>query len=276
MAAVTIYTATEHEFLLASFPNPTSDAVATLEFSQNNVTIPAGGKKEITVKPTPPSADKVDISRLPVYSGYIIINATSSESLSIPYVGVVGSMTSIPIVDTRPEVTYLQFWDDVQRLKPLKPGQNFIIQAPKKGIPPSMSRKTALPSALFKLQAGTAYITVLIEALDEGNELNTKEFMGTKHVGVLAGYPQEYVHRGISEDAFAGVLSDGTIVPKGKYQFVIKALKISGNRAKAEDYQTVLVGPFNLEYGTPRPATTTTSGFAPGDDIMPPMMGDFP
>jgi len=274
MAALTIYTATEHEFFLAKFPNPTADAVATLEFSQNNFTVPAGGSAKVTVRPTPPSKDEVDVSRLPIYSGYIVINGTSGESLSIPYVGVVGSMTSIPVVDQRPDATFLQFWDDVQRLRPVPSGQNFTVERPKKGIPPALSRRVSLPSVLFKLQAGSAFVTVLIEALDEGGAgLETKEFMGTKYVGVLDGYPQQYLPRGISEEAFAGVLSDGTIVPAGQYQFVIKALKISGDRNKADDYQTVKVGPFKLEYGTPK---SPAPPFSEDPTVISPITGGFP
>jgi hypothetical protein len=266
--ALTIYTATDQKLLLAQFPNPTSAASATLAFSATNLTIPAGGKADVTVKTTPPSDHEVDAARLPIYSGYIVINSTTPDSLSIPYTGLLGTMKSIPIIDTRPDKSYLQFWDMNQRLKPAPGNQSFTVEKPRPGIPPSLNRRIPLPSALFKLQAGTAHLTVLIQAVGAAAaNVTSSAFKGTGNiVGTLPNFPQVYVPRNVFEEAFAGVTAEGTIVPEGTYNFVIKALRISGDRASDGDWQTAVVGPFKLKYGTPtlavtEPATHDPFGF---------------
>lgn len=87
----------------APFPNELVSSFASIKFSQTELTLRPGGRATVQVTLTPPS--DLDPARLPVYGGYIALNASNEENLSIPYQGVVGSMLAQQILD--PENTYL-------------------------------------------------------------------------------------------------------------------------------------------------------------------------
>jgi len=245
--AATVYAYNENSTQLAPFPNPTVDEAATLDFSDDSVTIPAGGSANIVVTPTPPQG--VDPSRFAMYSGYIAINGTNGENLSIPYIGLVGSMRNVKIFDLNPNNTFLQYWDAGHRLTPLPANTTYTF--PKPAGEPNSNPDRLLPyvSAMFNRPAGTAALYVYVAALDDTSTLKTTEFKGSQVVGLVPGYPQEFVPHGKAEIAFTGMLADGTVVPPGRYQFVFKALKILGNRENDDDWETVTLGPFTLEYG---------------------------
>ncbi|PKS12304.1 hypothetical protein jhhlp_001604 [Lomentospora prolificans] len=245
--AVTVYAYNEGSIQLAPFPNPTVDAAATLDFSEESVTLGAGESVTISVVPTPPQG--VDPSRFAMYSGYIAINGTNGDNLSIPYIGLAASMRNVTIFDTSETNTFLQYWDVTNRLKPLPAGTTYTFPKPEGDPDSNPSRNVPYISSVFARPAGTASLSVFIEALDEDSPLETTEFMGSKVVGLVPGYPQEFVPHGKAEIAFTGMLADGTVVPDGNYRFVFKALKILGNREKPSDWETITVGPFTLKYG---------------------------
>ena len=43
---------------------------------------------------------------------------------------------------------------------------------------------------------------------------------------------------------------EGTVVPEGSYQFLIRALKIYGDVNNPEDYESMLTQTFNIQYNT--------------------------
>ena len=245
--AVTVYASVEGAFSLAPFPNPTVDAGASLAFSGENITVPAGESVKVTVTPTPPSADEIDAGRLAVYSGFISLNGTNGDALSIPYVGVAGSMRSVPIFDNGAEATFMQYWDAQHRLSPVPENTTYKFPEPEGDPTERPDRAVPYVSAVLGRTAGTAALYGLVEALDA--DVNTTEVLGDKVVGVLPGFPKEFMPAGQDEVAFTGMLADGTVVPAGRYQFVFKALKILGDRENVDDYETVRLGEFELEYG---------------------------
>lgn len=100
VGAATGYTLpSNHSIFPASFPTELHDDYATIEFSDGgSFTISAGERKIVSVTATPPTG--LDATRLPVYSGYIAINGSDGSSLSLPYVGVAGSLRSATVLDT--------------------------------------------------------------------------------------------------------------------------------------------------------------------------------
>ena len=59
---------------------------ADINFSKSQVTVPAGGEAVISFSVTPPQG--LVATRVPVYSGYIVLDSESGDKLSIPYMGV--------------------------------------------------------------------------------------------------------------------------------------------------------------------------------------------
>lgn len=246
VAAVTVYASEDGPFRLAPFPNPTVNASASLAFSAENITVAAGEVVNVTVTPTPPSADHIEAGRLAVYSGYVSLNGTNGDALSIPYVGVAGSMRGVPIFDES-EGTFMQYWDAEHRLVPVPENTTFTFPEPE-GEPTEMpDRGVPYVSAVVGRTAGTAVLYGLVEALD--GDGNSTEVLGETVAGSLPGFPREFVPAGQDEVAFTGMLDDGTVVPAGRYQLVFKALSILGDKDDVREYETVKLGEFVLEYG---------------------------
>lgn len=88
VGAATGYTLAAGTIYPDTFPNELTAAYADIAFSESKVTLSAGDSVSISISPTPPTG--LDASRLAVYSGYITLNATNGENLSLPYIGVVG------------------------------------------------------------------------------------------------------------------------------------------------------------------------------------------
>lgn len=246
VAAVTVYASDEGDFQFAPFPNPTVNASASLAFSGENITVPAGESARVTVTPTPPSADEVDERRLAVYSGFIALNGTNGDALSIPYVGVAGSMRSVPIFDTG-EGTFMQYWDSRRSGEPVSENTTFRFPQPEGEPTDRPPRDVPYVSAVMGRSAGTALLYGLVEAV--GGNVNTTKVLGEEVVGSLPGFPRQFVPAGQDEVAFTGMLDDGTVVPPGTYQFVFKALKILGDREDEKEYETLRPGVFRIEYG---------------------------
>ena len=246
VAATTVYASKKGPFKLAPFPNPTVNASASLAFSVENLTVLAGESVKVTVLPTPPSEDEIDVGRLAVYSGYTFLNGTNGDALSIPYVGVAGSMRSVPIFDEG-ERTFMQYWHKDHRLTPVPENTTFTFPKPEGEPTESPDRGVPYVSAVVSRTAGTAVLYGLVEALD--GDGNTTEVLGEKVMGSLPGFPREFVPAGQDEVAFTGMLDDGTVVPDGRYRFVFKALKILGDRGDVEEFETLRLGAFVLEYG---------------------------
>jgi hypothetical protein len=85
--------------------------------------------------------------------------------------------------------------------------------------------------------------------LEVEGELNTTEVLGIKIAGSAERYPLRwYPGRGSTEDPFTGMLADGRVVPEGRYQFVMRALKIFGDSEKVEDWDMLKLPAFWLRY----------------------------
>ncbi len=181
--ATTMYVSEEGPFMLAPFPNPIGDAWATLQFSSTSIKIPAGSSVTVHVSPTPPSG--LDDSRLPVYGGYVVINGTNGDSLSIPYVGVAGDMRTASVLDTGPDVLFLEDWSD-GFLDPVPANTSFVIPIPT-GLPEnedSPSRDIAYPAGVFSRDVGTALILSDLVAINASGPVNTMIVLGLE---VVAG-----------------------------------------------------------------------------------------
>jgi hypothetical protein len=61
---------------------------ATITFGQSNITVAPGAEAKITISVTPPSG--LDAKRLPLYSGFITLDGSNGDKLSLPYLGVAG------------------------------------------------------------------------------------------------------------------------------------------------------------------------------------------
>ncbi len=260
--AVTVYSSegsfipSRDPFTLAKTPLPAAagpDVHATLAFSPGStVEIAPNSSAIITVHPTPPSG--LDPGRLPLYSGYIAINASSGEALSLPYAGIAGSMRSAPVLDAAPgNSSYLGYWEN--EYEPAA-GTNLTFTIPKPTGPVGGDyperEGSKLPVHAFQRTLGTAFMRVdlvVVEIFGEGKTLETSEVLGVEVAGMVEWYPKVWwPGRGRDRTPFRGVLDDGRVVPEGRYQFLARALKIFGDRDDPEDWDELALPVFELRY----------------------------
>lgn len=242
VAAVTMYTFEKGDIYPAFYPNPTADASATLKLSDTKVTVPAGGSVDITVTPTPPLG--LDETLLPVYSGYITINGTNGDSLSIPYLGVVGSMYSAPTM-LDPDWTFLG--DYINPLSPAPENTTFSVPLPTNSTS-EPSTSIGYPTAVIQLNVGTPLLRCDVVPLDNSDNMTTTEVLGVQILGSVLKYPIDYSQRTYYISPFTGMLADGVVVPEGRYQLLVRVLRIFGDPEKEVDYDSVTLAPFNIVY----------------------------
>ncbi|RYO97101.1 hypothetical protein DL766_002396 [Monosporascus sp. MC13-8B] len=244
LEAVTMYTFNEGELYPAFYPNPIADAYATLEFSESKVTIPAGGSKEITVIPTPPSG--LDEKLLPVYSGYITVNGSSGESLSIPYLGVVGSMYAAPSV-LDPDWVFVSNYNDFTLPKV---AENTVFTIPYPTDPTGQPQviDANYPASVIQLNVGTTLLRCDLVPHNGYGNATAGDVSKVAPIGSITTFPIEYSSRSYYITIFTGMLADGTVAPEGRYSFRVQALKIFGDVAKEDDYETVETVAFEIVY----------------------------
>lgn len=227
----------------APFPNELLDDYATLEFPSGTFfTLPAGQRKIVTVKATPPAG--LEAERLPVYSGYIAINGSDSSSLSLPYIGVAGSLHSATVLDS--DLTYLSSSLNLGDF-PVSSNHTFLLPPPGHSNDSQYSvNGTDYPRLFINLALGSALVRV--DVVPASSDANTTESLGLATIGDLYMTPLEYQPRGPQSSTWDGRLATGEYVPAGAYKLAVRALKIFGDRNSADDYELVETEEFSIQY----------------------------
>lgn len=245
--AMTVYTFV-NDMLSFNFGRyPSENAWASLSFSQTSIAVPAGKSANITVTATPPTG--LNATRLPVYSGYITLNGTNGDNLSIPYLGVAGSMYSTPIWGPSNFRVYLE--DDWLTSFPpgVPPNTTFTVPVP---TSPSGENSTAIiPGFHADTTLASAIRHYLLVPLAINGTLKTTNVLGYESAGDITDWvePMKVWADGRLQSDFpiTGMLADGTIVPEGQYEIRLLALRVFGNPNKVEDYDSIGL-PFYLKY----------------------------
>jgi hypothetical protein len=238
VVAATAYTLDPSSIFPSIFPNELVTSSASLSFSEEKVTVPAGGSAVVSVSPVAPT--DLDASRLPVYSGYIALNATNGESLSLPYLGVVGSLHEATVLDKN--TTYLVKSTDTT-LTPVPANQTFILPVTNG----TGTNGTVYPAFILSLALGTPLVRA--DVVPQNPLANATTVLGARTLGNIFGYPSRYLPRGLSSPVrWDGTLEDGRFAPAGTYTLLIRALKIFGDESLVEDYETTETVPFTIRY----------------------------
>ncbi|KAK7413477.1 hypothetical protein QQX98_007625 [Neonectria punicea] len=199
--APTMYTMIPGSSLLManSFPNPTVDEWAEIGFDS---------------------------------SGHIVFKSTSS-SLVLPYVGVVGSMRSTPVLQA--SQVYLASYNAA-----VPANRTYTIPRPDPANPPVTDRgdEDLTPNVYITATVGSSALHV--DVLSESGKGEV--------LGALAGWPLLYVPRGTQRAYVKGLLADGTVLEEGAYALKVSALRVFGNESRDDDWDVVTTVPFSLKY----------------------------
>ncbi|KAI1315507.1 hypothetical protein EDD11_000688 [Mortierella claussenii] len=113
---------------------------ATVTFSADKVKIPAGKTAKITLTFKEPA--KGDASQFPIYSGYVIATPKSKGSVAvhIPYTGLKGDVSKVPLQDTDRGFPGLLANDGTGKLVPIPDGTVFDLTKPTTKVPSVVTR----------------------------------------------------------------------------------------------------------------------------------------
>ncbi|OAA71274.1 Peptidase S8, subtilisin-related protein [Cordyceps fumosorosea ARSEF 2679] len=253
----------------------TIQSSAQIKLSQSSFTLTPGQSTSVDVSASDPEG--ADPNRLPVWSGYIKIQETgsSSKALTVPYLGVAGSLRSMRVIPFAGHVS-VRNWDRPAKMRYNKIGDTPVVVAD----PPSMGKEGLgrienfqwpadtihnNPVAIFDIKVGTPRIEVHVvpldicpkqtdEKLSIGKacvpESSLVDVAGIKSIGVIADYEHNYKGRGDEENVFVfkGLLESGEYAPPGRYKFVARALALFGDADNEAHWQVQETHKFTFGY----------------------------
>ncbi|KAG5941475.1 hypothetical protein E4U59_001716 [Claviceps monticola] len=239
--SITMYTLGQNGVSPMSFPNEAVNEKATLFFSQNSITLPAGHSAVVGVT-AKPAAGVINPKRLALWSGYVTINGTDGSVLSMPYQGLTGSLRKATVLERD------QAW-----IFPSQVGTNltkspdgFTYVVPKPG---TANKYDNLPSIFINLTLGSP--TVRVDAVPVQNGTNAAYiYSNATSIGEPFGLPSQLNERGWSYFTWDGKLESGKYAPEGRYRFVARALRLFGDASKPQDWDVASTQSMVLKYRT--------------------------
>ncbi|KAK2000457.1 subtilase [Colletotrichum falcatum] len=236
-----------------------SKSHATLSFEPASFALEPNSSAEVRVSVTPPAG--LDAASLPVYSGWVAINGTNADggiALSVPYLGVAGSMKNATVLAASRLV--LARSDDPRGNNV---ADNSTFQVPAPAEHPDWARPLlnasgpvfpsgALPNQYVWLVMGSAEVRVeAVPIASPGSEPDgtaKDNGLGVVTLGNIAEYPKTYSRPVGWFSAWTGELADGSWAPAGRYRLSIFALKIMADRALPESWDRYDSPEFIIRY----------------------------
>lgn len=236
----------------AMFPPPLFLGNAELVFSQITVNLQPKHRATITVTPVPPTGDSGMLTegRLPVYSGYVHINSSDGGLLTVPYLGIAGSLYDADNLDDTDswmlECSGLGGGDCTSS------PATYTLPYPTSGIDPLNNGGMGFfsyPSADVALGLGSPLVRADVVPLWRNYSGPTTALMhGYRSAGSVWGFPVRYLPRGSVPVIFDGMLADGSVVPEGMYGIMVRVLRLFGDEDDASDYSSLDMIPFMVKY----------------------------
>ncbi|KAG6288123.1 hypothetical protein E4U45_007927 [Claviceps purpurea] len=234
-----MYTLVQDGVNAMSFPNEAVNEKATLFFSQNSITLPAGHSAVVGVT-AKPAAGVINPKRLALWSGYVTINGTDGSHLSMPYQGLTGSLRKATVLD------HDQAWVFPSEVGTsfTKSPDGFTFVVPKPG---TSKPSDNLPAIYVWLALGSPTVRVEVIPIQNGTSAADSTAISTS-IGEPFGLPAHQNERGWSAFLWNGKLESGKYAPEGHYRFVARALRLFGDASKPEDWDVVPTQSFILKY----------------------------
>jgi hypothetical protein len=208
------------------------------------IMVPAGGNTSVVVTLTPPEG--LDPLRLPVYSGYITINGSNGDALSVPYLGIAGSEKNTAVFDTNPAVTYLRNSSNMQKVPA---GSSFVL--PPQGVNLTDNSTWGVPALSLANGSffGTPQINIDVIPMDL-NAVNTSVVSGVSILGSADSFPMYWQGVFDSTDNYnwTGRMNGDWYAPPGQYKLLIRCLRVYGDNTTAKDWDSVETVPFSISY----------------------------
>ncbi|KAG9127745.1 hypothetical protein FRC07_010197 [Ceratobasidium sp. 392] len=248
-------------------PVPLVNSPATVTIVPNKVTVPAGFTLPVIVSVKPPTG--LDAKTFPVYSGYIKAKGSDGSSLQSTYLGVAASLKTAKVLDNTDAYfgVKLPLVTDKDG-NPISGPTTYTLNGT--DIPLLLYR-LVFGTPLLQVDLVDAKTNVTSNqrrSVETLGELDTRSvphstinkrsiwdwlfpwkntggtFAAVKIIGTV--YREDYISRnsaGATADTngYSGLLvgqfANGTAIPNGSYKILVRALKITGDTKKEEDYE---------------------------------------
>lgn len=227
------------------------EAGAKVEFDPDTVTLAPGDSANITIVGEAPLG--LDEARLPVYGGWVRLDGSNNQSVSVPYIGLAASLGDAAAILPGPRGG-TWFGAYPYPLGPeIEANTTFNVPRPTEGERTAwfLSPSVGDPTYRIVTRAPTPILRVDVVALDEV-DLPTEEHLGYQVVGtpidLLGPFPVKNPMRAPFLSRFTGLLWSGVVVPEGRYQLIVSSLRVYGEEDNDEDWDIVELPPFILKY----------------------------
>lgn len=224
---------------------------AQLSVNPSTITIRAGESASIEVTASLPT--DLTTSRIPVYSGYITLNGTNDESLSLPYMGVASSLKDAVLFDSVDNLTYLSRYLNVSAVP-----DGFAFTLPPQDSTDEEKEQYDFPVPFSLDSFGTRILRVDLVPAHSNSTVITTDVLGVDIVGSIVNFPAYEQGRGSWHVFWYGQLSDGSFAPPGDYYLLFRGLKIFGDENSADDYESVKSVSFSLTYASSNATNAST------------------
>lgn len=244
------YTLGDGSIYPSAFPNELLFDNASISFGVDNpFTIEAGQRKMVSVSCTPPAG--LVAQRLPVYSGYIAINGSDGTSMSIPYVGVAGSLKSTTVMAKN--ASYMTSSRSGPNTTSITAGRTFMLPPPGKSNDTQFQPNiTDYPVLQLSMAMGSPLVRIDIVPISVPPGTNTTESLGMRTLGDMWMTPMRYQARNTADAPYTtswdGRVSTGSYAPAGTYKMAVRALKIFGDQDNVDDYEVLQTVEFGIQY----------------------------
>ncbi|KAM3514721.1 hypothetical protein MY11210_001692 [Beauveria gryllotalpidicola] len=244
IAADTLYTLRTNLELSKSDP---VKETAVIKLSQSVVVLGPGESASVDISATDPIG--LDFERLPVWSGWISINSSSSINssnsglLTVPYLGLSGSLKEHKVLRSNgAKLSYLEVYPDGgQHEHELFDGEDFEYQV-------NNDSSLGLGVPLYvKPDLGTPLARV--EIVPESLRKWLADRLQTKNIKLDAFNLEALPHSKVTRKTWNGRLSWGDYIPVGKYKFSVRALRLFGDPDTESDWDLSETASFSVRKG---------------------------
>ncbi|KAJ3522214.1 hypothetical protein NMY22_g11986 [Coprinellus aureogranulatus] len=243
--------------LTAFGPLALADAAGSATITPSTLVLEPGQSGEVEVSFTPPTG--LDPTTFPVFSGFIQVATPSENPVHVSYVGGVGSLKDVTIIDTTEEVLNIP--------TPVLLDSNGEVQVSPTNYTftefdyPTLLWRQLFGSPLWRADLVDVNTTVRSTIQPRAIGLQERDepvfsfpFEAARGSGTFAEVPtlgpifeEAYIPRNDASnnpfyffDLLEPTFANGTSIPNGSYRLLFRILKVTGDRTKQEDYESWL------------------------------------
>lgn len=238
LAAETLYTLIPGIGLEQSPPVKES---ADIKLSQSVLVLGPGKSASVDISATDPSG--LDSGRLPVWSGWITINSSYSDVLTVPYLGLSGSLKDHQVLPSWGAKLATFTNDPVwgPRDNSLYDGEDIDYK-----INNDSSLDLSLPLSV-KPEFGTRLVRAEVVPIAPRKWLADR--MQAKNLKINAFTMKALSHTQTTRTTWNGRLEWGDYLPVGTYRLVVRALRLFGDSNAESDWDTSKTVTFQVRKG---------------------------